>query len=285
MNSILNVIGFASAAGGRYETCAQGPITIQQHLSKLDSGIDWAATVYAPKQIADHYQAVASVCHELAVITESFIKDQKKFCVLGGDHTCAIGTWSGVAHALRAQGDIGLIWLDAHMDSHTPETTPSERIHGMPLACLLGAGPKALTDILDAKPKLKPENVVLVGVRSFEEGEANFLAQSNVRVYFMEEVKKRGLQVVMQEAKKIVSKRTVGFGLSLDLDGLDPNDAPGVDVPVPNGVSATEMQAALKELVADKNHLATEIVEFDPTYDRNQITEKLIISLLEILRK
>lgn len=206
-----------------------------------------------------------------------------RFTVVGGDHTSAIGTFSGVAHALREQGDLGLIWIDAHMDSHTPATSESGNIHGMPVAALLGHGFKELTHILDANPKIKPAHLSLIGVRSFEHGEANFLRDLNVRIYYMEEVQERGLMTVIKEAQERAKQGTAGYGVSLDLDAIDPEDAPGVDVPEPNGLAGADVLAAMTYLAQDPELLATEIVEFDPQQDREQKTEILIAKLLGCL--
>jgi arginase len=178
---------------------------------------------------------------------------------------------------------MGLIWFDAHMDSHTPETSESQRIHGMPLACLLGYGYPTLTSIMHHQPKFKPENVCLIGVRSFESGEAAFLKRLNVRIYFMDEVKERGFDTVLQEAVELVSRHTIGYGLSIDLDGLDPQDAPGVDVPEIDGVGAVDFCAALKKVVSDPRLIATEVVEFDPTKDVARKTEILVADILKII--
>jgi arginase len=211
------------------------------------------------------------------------LQKHKRTCVIGGDHSCALGTWSGVYDAYHQQGDIGLIWFDAHMDAHTPETTPSGHIHGMPVAALLGFGYPTLTSIAKDAPKFKPQNVCYIGVRSYESGEAELLKKLNVKVYYMEEVLRRGFQEILQEAVYHVSQHTVGYGLSLDLDGIDPRDAPGVDVPEPNGVRAEDLMLALPMITNDPRLLLTEIVEFDPTRDRDRMTEKLFAALIEIL--
>jgi arginase len=210
------------------------------------------------------------------------VKQNNFFCVVAGDHSSAIGTWSGVYDAIHQQGDLGLIWIDAHMDAHTPETSPSGNIHGMPLACLLGYGYKNLISILQNAPKLKPENICLIGVRSFEEGEENLLKNLGVKVYFMDEVQSRGFKSVMQEATHHVKKNTAKFGVTIDIDAIDPIEAPGVDVPEPNGIRINELREGFQEIINDKKLLGVEIVEFDPHLDINQQTEKLVVSLIEI---
>jgi arginase len=211
------------------------------------------------------------------------VNENKKFCVLGGDHSCAIGTWSGVHEAISAKGDLGLIWVDAHMDSHTPETSPSGRVHGMPLAVLLGHGDTSLTSILNSSPKIKPENLCLIGIRSYEPGEAALLEKLKIRIYFMEEVRQRGFVAVLQEAVAHVKQHTHAYGLTIDLDSLDPHEAPGVDVPEENGIHVAELYQGLQSIIQDPQLIATEITEFDPTHDQEQKTEKIIACCLDII--
>ena len=192
--------------------------------------------------------------------------------VIGGDHSCAIGTWSGVKRALGAPERLGLIWIDAHMDSHTFATTPSGQLHGMPLACLLGHGEAALTAIDGPEAKLRPQHVCLIGVRSFEAGEAALLHRLGVRVFDMDEIRRRGLAEVFDAALAIVRQGTAGFGVSVDLDALDPEEEPGVGTPVPGGLRRAELAAALSRLRGDPAFVAMEIVEYNPRRDRGHAT-------------
>ena len=282
----FHLIGYASGLAGADIHCGDGPRVLQKSpfMSALkQSGIrcEWNAMVDAStvaKQPLD--QAIPILCEQLATHVSKLIRNQLTTCVIGGDHSCAIGTWSGVYDALSHKGEVGLIWMDAHMDSHTPDTSETGRIHGMPLACLLGAGYPSLTSILHSTPKLKPENICLIGVRSFEAGEAAFLRRLNVKIFFMDEVRERGLAAVWQDAVNHVNQHTIGYGISLDLDGIDPLDAPGVDVPVPFGIRANDLCEVLSTVATDSRLIMTEIVEFDPTRDKDHLTEKLIVSLL-----
>lgn len=287
--SRLHLLGSASGAAGVGEQCGTGPLVIQQSefLSALNqTGVEviWHQMLgphLNPHKRVD--QSVRDLCESLASQAEALTREKIFFTVVGGDHSCAIGTWSGVQEALSSRGDLGLIWIDAHMDSHTPETSLSQRIHGMPLACLLGHGYDTLTTILNDSPKIKPENLCLIGVRSFEAGEAALLKKMNVRVYFMEEVLRRGLPMVMQEAIERVSRNTVAYGVTLDIDAIDPKDAPGVDVPEANGIRAKDLYPEFKKMIQDKRLIATEIVEFDPLQDKNRMTEQLVVNFLKII--
>lgn len=220
---------------------------------------------------------MAELNTQLAEITQDLTAQKQTFMVVGGDHSCAIGTWSGVAAELaKENAALGLIWIDAHMDSYTFDTTPSGNIHGMPLAALFGYGAAKLTHILTSTPKLKPEHVSLIGIRSFESGEAALLHRLGVRIYEMAEIKERGLTCVLQEAIARAKQGTVGFGVSLDFDAIDPQDAPGVGVPEPDGIKDKDLYRALTLLRQEKHLLGIEIVEYNPSLDKNCKTELVI---------
>lgn len=204
----------------------------------------------------------------------------RRCLVLEGDHSYAAGTWAGAAAALRARGPVGLVWVDAHMDSHTPATTPSGAVHGMPLAFLLGHGPRALTHLYGPAPRIRPEQVVIVGVRSYEAGEAALLDRLGVRVIFMEEVSRRGLAAVMDEALAIARRGAAGFGISIDLDAVDPIQAPGVGSPVPGGLDGGELVAAVGRAARLPGYLGTELAEYSPALDREGRTRRLALDLM-----
>ena len=136
---------------------------------------------------------------------------------------------------------------------------------------------------MDTQPKLLPEQVCLIGIRSYEQGEADLLKQLNVRVFDMDEVNERGIETVFAEALAIVKKNTAGYGLSIDMDAMDPNDAPGVGTPEPGGIAGNALCATLANIAADKDLVGFEIVEFNPNLDQEQKTEKLVVKLLKTL--
>jgi len=231
---------------------------------------------------AERVDEVAEFANALAQAVSQSVINEHFPIVIGGDHAMAIGTWSGVVLALHAAKQFGLIWVDAHMDSHTTETTPSMAIHGMPLAALLGYGEKALTSVCDITPKLDPKNVVLIGVRSYESGEAELLKQLNVKIYFMEEVKKRGFADVLKEAIAIVSNNTLGFGVSIDLDAFDPAIAPGVGSPENDGIIVlSDIKEAFNYLLHQPALKALEIAEYNPTRDIDNRTVDLVNIILK----
>ncbi len=276
----IYLIGSASGEAAPYSGCADGPEALKQSpymtsLSQLGLELEWV-TILKPEGKSDNKTTVANHCHALALAVAAVVSKDHFFTVFGGDHSCAMGTWSGVQSITREKGDIGLIWIDAHMDSHTPETSETGNIHGMPLASLLGHGDPIFTSLLGAAPKFKPEHVCLIGIRSFEIGEAELLKSLNVRIYYMEEVKRRGLDDILQEALGIVNAGTIGYGVTLDMDSIDPREAPGTGVSEPDGLAAKELSRALNKIAGDKRLLGIEIVEFDPHRDVDHMTEKLV---------
>ncbi|NGQ97518.1 arginase [Brevibacillus sp. SYP-B805] len=197
--------------------------------------------------------------------------------VLGGDHSIALGTIAGVAKHVK---NLGVIWFDAHGDLNTGETSPSGNIHGMPLAASLGIGHKRLTEIGGFSPKIKPENVVIIGARDLDPGERQLIKRLGIKVFTMHEIDKLGMARVMEEALDHVRKGTDGVHLSLDLDGLDPHDAPGVGTPVIGGISYREGHLAL-EMLADADLLVSaEFVEVNPILDRENMTARVAVALM-----
>jgi arginase len=281
------VIGAASGAGAPDPSCSEGPAALRRSRAFHDNPlhhVEWDAILRVPRAQRDTpLHAVASLCTRLADEVAGVLQAGHFPLVVGGDHSCAIGTWSGVHRALAHRGPIGLIWIDAHMDSHTFTTTPSGQIHGMPLACLLGHGETALTSIGGAEAKLRPEQVCLIGVRSYEAGEAALLHRLGVRVYDMDEIRLRGLTEVFEQALAIVRQGTAGFGVSVDLDALDPEEEPGVGTPVPGGLRRAELADALSHLRGDRGFVAMEIVEYNPRRDRRHATADAAGDLLNAI--
>ncbi|TCV88976.1 arginase [Sulfurirhabdus autotrophica] len=280
----IKIIGVASGWGAQDQGCAKGPEVLREHglqAQLLADGISvaWDETLF-PVPEKNKIHLISSLCERLAGKVSGMIVNGSLPVILGGDHSCAIGTWSGVVLATRNSGPLGLIWIDAHMDSHTPETSPSGALHGMPLACLLGYGITSLVELGGFYPKLLPQHVCLVGVRSFEAGESELLKKLGVRIFFMDEVRRRGVGVVMQDALNIAQQGTAGFGVSIDLDALDPFEDPGVGSPSPDGIMGVELLDALKQIKECVNLLGIEVVEYNPDRDQNTVTANRAIQLL-----
>jgi arginase len=276
----ISLLGYASDLGGANRGSSKGPETLKNSTVFSGMNVEWKAILSPDIALSTKTKIIHQLNNELSILTANYTTEKKFFTVFGGDHSSAIGTWSGVADAKQASGPIGLIWVDAHLDSNTPETSPSGNLHGMPLACLLGYGDPLMTHIRNPNPKLKPENVCMIGMRSYEQGELDLLNKLNVKIFFMDEVKQRGLESIFAEAIQIVTKQTSGYGITIDIDSIDPADAPGTGTPEPDGIRAQQLIQVLTMLANDSRLIGAEIVEFDPSRDKNHITEKLIARML-----
>ncbi len=284
----LFCIGAAAGIAGAHEDAGQGPhvLASSEAFQKLSTAglCHWVATLtpnFRPEAALQREGVLAQTrdfCQRLAVCVEAEVRANHRFAVIGGDHSCAIGTWSGARSGLGQA--LGLLWFDAHMDSHTFETTPSGNIHGMPVASLLGYGDSVLASILLPEPKIKPENIALIGVRSFEAQEVALLGRLGVRYYTRDEVDARGIGVVVAEAREHVLKHTARFGVTVDLDGFDPNEIPGVSTPEPHGLSPRDFMQCFAFLVRDPAFLGLEVAEFNPTFDRSGQTLEWIARFL-----
>jgi len=201
--------------------------------------------------------------------------------VLGCDHSLAVGSVSGVVEFYRRQNQkIGVVWIDAHTDINTPETSPSGNVHGMPLAALLGLGPEELANLFGYAPKIAPENTVLVGVRDIDAAErANIKRAGVAEVFTMRDIDERGMRAVMEDALRVAGRLTAGYHISLDMDWIDPEDAPGVGTPVRGGATYREAHLAM-EIIADHGRLLSfEIVEVNPVIDEHNRTADLAVEL------
>jgi arginase len=201
--------------------------------------------------------------------------------VLGGDHSLSIGSVSAVARHYRARGEsIGVIWVDAHADMNTPETTPSGNIHGMSLAVLMGRGLEALTSLSGEAPAARPENVTVLGARELDPGERALIAELGVRVFTMSEIDERGIGACMDEALDRATTGTAGFHLSFDLDALDPREAPGVGTPVQGGLTYREGHLVCEKAAGSGRMLSVEVVELNPVLDHRNHTARLAVGLV-----
>ncbi|HZO53927.1 MAG TPA: arginase [Bryobacteraceae bacterium] len=233
------------------------------------------------RENARYLPEITKTCTRLSKAVESALGAGQFPLVLGGDHSVAAGTVAGVArHFRRKKQKIGLIWVDAHADMNTPETSPSGNVHGMPLASCIGIGPDELVKMCGFSPKVLPGNVALVGIRDVDQLEKPHVKASGVRAFTMRQIDERGLLHVMSEAIRIASEGTAGFHLSFDMDGVDPAEAPGVGTPVRGGITYREAHLAL-ELVCDSNRMVSfEVVEVNPVLDVANRTAELAVELV-----
>jgi arginase len=230
---------------------------------------------------AKYMAEIAETCKDLAEIVQKCLEEDFVPLVLGGDHSIAAGAVSGVAAYFRKEKkQIGYIWLDAHGDMNTPESSPSGNVHGMPLAAVMGYGAPELVDLLGFKPKVEPQNIVLVGVRDLDLQERRLVKKSGVRVFTMRDIDERGMREVMADALKYATDDTDGISVSLDMDFVDPSDAPGVGTPVRGGVTYREAHLAM-EMIADSDAMASmEVVEINPVIDEHNRTALLGVELI-----
>src|SRR5216683_1668587 len=229
---------------------------------------------------AKYLKEITATCTKHAETVLKTLEAGKFPLVLGGDHSVAAGTVAGVAEYYRRQNQrIGLIWIDAHTDINTPETSPSGNVHGMPLAAIMGLGPSELGNIFNFSPKVKPENCVLFGVRDIDAAERANILRAGIHVFTMRDIDERGIRSLMEEALWIVGKGTAGYHVSLDMDWVDPEDAPGVGTPVRGGATYREAHLAM-EIIADRGGmLSFEIVEINPVLDEKNRTADLAVEL------
>jgi len=233
------------------------------------------------RENARYLHEITATCRRLAKAVETALAKGQFPLVLGGDHSVAAGTVAGVAkHFRRSKERIGLIWIDAHADMNTPDTSPSGNVHGMPLASCIGTGPDELVKLAGFSPKVRPENVALVGIRDVDQLEKPHIKASGVRAFTMREIDERGLLHVMNEAIRIASDGTAGFHLSFDMDGVDPDEAPGVGTPVRGGITYREANLALELVCDSRRMLSLEVVEVNPVLDVANRTAELAVELM-----
>jgi arginase len=230
---------------------------------------------------AKYLPQIAATCQRLAELVEEAAAAGGIPLVLGGDHSIAVGTVSGMARHLRSKNQkMGVIWVDAHSDMNTPRTSPSGNVHGMPLACLIGNGPPELVDLLGFAPKVDPKNVVMLGIRDVDPMEREIVKDCGLACFTMRDIDERGMRAVMSEALRIASDGTDGFHLSLDLDCMDPEYAPGVGTPVPGGMTYREAHLAMEMAADHGGMLSMEVVEVNPVIDEVNRTANLAVELI-----
>lgn len=230
---------------------------------------------------AKYLKEITDACTHLAQLVLKIAEEGRTPLVLGGDHSIAIGTVSGMAENFRRQGKkLGLIWFDAHADFNTPDISPSGNVHGMPMAAINGYGPKELTHIFGFAPKVPAENVAMIGIREVDREERELVKKSGVRVFTMKEIDRRGIGSVMDEALSIVTNGTDAFSATLDADFLDPYESPGVATPVRGGADYREAHLAMEMLADTKKMVSFEITEINPILDVHNKTAHFGMELI-----
>ncbi len=290
----IRIIGVPMDLGASRRGVDMGPSALrvaglQSRLKQLGRQVEDIGNIAVRQPEEQHYgeknakylEEIAETCKGLAEIVRKTLDEDMLPVVLGGDHSIAVGTVAGVAaHFNKVGKRIGVIWLDAHGDMNTPDSSPSGNVHGMPLASIMGYGPPELTELAGIKPMVEPRNVSLVGIRDLDAKERRLVKESGVHVFTMRDIDERGMREVMAEALRFASDDTAGIAVSLDMDFVDPSDAPGVGTPVRGGVTYREAHLAL-EMIADSKSMASfELVEINPVIDLHNTTALLGVELM-----
>lgn len=287
-NKDITIVGVPMDLGADRRGVDMGPSAIRyaslkEKLSELGCNVKDAGNLAVPTPESykvgssklKYLREITQVSEELAVTLDHEIQKGRFPLVLGGDHSIAIGTIAGVAKHYKR---LGVIWFDAHGDLNTADTSPSGNIHGMPLAASLGIGHSDLVNISGFSPKVHPENVVVIGARDLDEGERTLIRQQGIQVFTMHDIDRLGMGAVMEETLRIVTDGTDGVHLSLDLDGLDPHDAPGVGTPVVGGITYREGHLAMEMLAASHRLTSAEFVEVNPILDHGNRTAQAAVA-------
>ena len=282
----LEVFGIGScvAAGDPGCSLAPGVLRASQPVAKILQGaglhLAWQAIIQPPGDVPRE-AAVAAVCAQIGRLVHDQVERGRPFVCFGGDHSCAMGIWAGAMRALGGPERLGLIWVDAHMDAHTYASSPSGNLHGMPVAALLGQSDPALARIYADNPVLPAANLALLGVHSFEPAEQALIRRLQVPLWPMgAELRGERLAATLAAIYAELAGRCARVGISIDLDAVDPRDAPGVGTPAPGGLSGRDLCAALKGLRGASKLLGLELAEFNPLYDQERRTERLIAELV-----
>ncbi|RPI26961.1 MAG: arginase [Acidobacteria bacterium] len=290
----VRIIGVPMDLGGNRRGVDMGPSVIRvaglhERLGDLGIAVEDSGNIEV--RIAEEFdyghedrmylEEISQACRRLADRVCRALSEDRLPLVLGGDHSIAAGSVAGTASFHRGRGErIGLIWIDAHTDLNTPESSPSGNVHGMPLAAILGLGPPELRDIHGFSPKVDAANAVVIGARSIDAGEKENIRRSGLRVVTMKELDMRGMPAVMEEAIARASNGTAGFHCTFDLDVVDPRFAPGVGTPVMGGITYRESHLAM-EMVSDSQRLLSlEVVEVNPVLDEENSTGLLAVELI-----
>lgn len=294
MNNKISIIGAPMHLGQSRHGVSIGPFAIRhagliKRLKNLNYEIDDLGDIMLPQideKLERHENKlrnlteVAEGNHSLAKLVDIEVSKRQFPLILGGDHSIAIGSLAGISKHYK---NLGVIWYDAHGDLNSEETSPSGNIHGMPLAASLGIGHEKLTRLLDYHPKVRPENIVIIGVRNLNFGEKELIKNLGIKVYTIHEIDRLGMLNVMEQTIEYLKERTDGVHLSLDVDGLDPFEAPGVGTPVLGGLTYRESHLAM-EILAESNIITSaEVVEVNPILDIKNTTAEIAVGLVASL--
>ncbi|HEC2178962.1 TPA: arginase [Staphylococcus delphini] len=292
MNKIIELIGAPTTFGQKKLGVDLGPDAIRYagvlpRLKRIGHEVIDAGNVEAPpvdiekfmsqQEGLQNYEEILTFSKSLKDKVSESIRQGHFPVILGGDHSLAIGSISGVA---EHYDDLGIIWYDAHGDLNVPEESPSGNMHGMPLRILAGEGDETLVQLGGFAPKVKPENIVLIGMRDLDFGEREYIKKHQIRTYTMADIDERGIRSVIEESIAYLKDKTDGVHLSLDVDALDPNETPGTGTKVLGGLTYRESHYALELLNQSDMITSMDIVEVNPLLDVENRTAQQAVALL-----
>ncbi|WP_210146007.1 arginase [Staphylococcus sp. GDH8C107P] len=288
----IHIIGAPSTFGQRKLGVNFGPDALRyaglvERLKNIGHSVEDKGDIAVPAVDVEKFKGkqeglrnlneIIEVSENLSNAVSSSIKNQAFPLIIGGDHSIAIGSISGVSQHYE---NLGIIWYDAHGDLNIPEESPSRNIHGMPLRVLLGDGDKQLVNISGYAPKVKPENIVLIGMRDLDVGERDFIRENNIKTYTMADIDRNGIKQVMEESVSYLKDKTDGIHLSLDVDALDPVETPGTGTKVLGGLTYRESHFALEMLHNTNLITSMDVVEVNPLIDQNNHTAEQAVCLM-----
>ncbi len=278
----IQTLGVVSCLGGPMRLCGYAAEMLRdefarQYPQQKRLQLQWH--MLFPENHGSKEEKLAKLNQSISRFTQYWAEENQPFLVIGGDHSCALGTWGGVLNGLRQPGKFGLIWLDAHMDAHTFDTSPSGNIHGMPVSALLGRADKKLAAMYPGSDFIKPENFILIGVRNYEIEEYDLLKQAAVEIVFAGQI--NGFAQLLIKAIDQLSLSCQAIGISIDLDFIDPEDAPGVETPAQGGIKARELIEALLLINRHPKICGLEISEFNPEKDSQNKTLHIMKDIIE----
>ncbi|VAW62172.1 Arginase [hydrothermal vent metagenome] len=283
----IPTLGVATSLGGPSDSCAQAAQVLKRSAytsllsnDKTVMDLQWEPVLEVSTKVKNSLKIWHKQSCVISQFTQQQVEEGKAFLVLGGDHSIAAGSWAGVLNQLPANSKFALIWIDAHMDAHTLETSPSGNLHGMPVSVILGEAGHDMQACFPTDMSVEGRDLYMFGVRSFEADELVLLSKNKVNVFDTERIEAEGgTDKVLTQLIKKISEYYDYYAISLDLDAIDPKDAPGVETREKTGLSAKNLLAGLKH-VSDDKFLGLEISEFDPARDIQGKTEKLVYQII-----
>ena len=295
MNHKIDIIGAPSTYGQKKLGVDLGPDAIRyagllERLQRLDLDVNDKGNIKVPavdilkfksqQEGLQNFDEIVEVSQRLSEATSDSIEAGRFPLILGGDHSIAVGSISGIS---KHYDNLGVIWYDAHGDLNVPEESPSGNVHGMPLRVLAGEGNETLVNLNGFAPKVKPEHIVLIGMRDLDLGERAYIKKHNILTYTMADVDRLGIETVMKESIAYLENKTDGIHLSLDVDALDPVEAPGTGTRVRGGLTYRESHYGLELLHQSNLITSLDVVEVNPLIDYKNVTAEQAVALIGTL--